>query len=113
MNKSSKQQVSEEKRETALHLAILKQMVTLSTSGFGLVAALAWNSVVQEVVTQYIKPYLPAGSSFLSLLIYAMIITVLAVIVTYQLGKLVQRIERLNDELERLKEETRAKKTVH
>src|SRR3989344_7770361 len=42
-----------------LHLVILKQIVTLATGGFGLVAALAWNNVIQEFVADFIKPYLP------------------------------------------------------
>lgn len=81
------------KDQERLHLVILKQMFTLSTSGFGLVAALAWNNVIQELVENYIKPYLPNGSSILSLFIYAVIITVLAVTVTYQVGKLIQKLE--------------------
>lgn len=80
-----------------LHIAILRQMVTLTTSGFGLVAALAWNNVVQDLVNTYVKPYLPAGSSLISLLIYAIIITILAVVVTYNLIHLVERLERLEN----------------
>ncbi len=76
-----------------LHLAILKQMGTLATSGFGLVAALAWNNVIQELVNNHIKPYLPQGSSLISLLLYAIIITSLAVIVTYNLSRIIGRIE--------------------
>jgi len=81
--------------ETQLHVAILKQMVTLATSGFGLVAALAWNSVIQELVNHYIKPILPEGGSLLSLFIYAVTITVLAVIVTYNLSTIVTKLEHL------------------
>lgn len=77
-----------------LHVAILKQMLTLVTSGFGLVAALAWNSVIQEFVNTNIKPYVSRSGGFVSLLIYAVIITVLAVMVTYQLSKLLERLER-------------------
>lgn len=66
-------------------------MVTLGTSGFGLVAALAWNNVIQEVVNNYIKPYLPNGG-LLSLLLYASLITVLAVTVTYQLTRLLDQL---------------------
>ena len=75
-----------------LHREILKQMVTLTTSGFGLVAALAWNNVIQEFVNTQIKPYLPAGSSLVSLFLYALVITVLAVTITYQLTKLVEKL---------------------
>lgn len=77
-----------------IHLAILKQMITLATSGFGLVAALAWNNVIQELVNNHIKPYLPQGSSLISLLIYAVIITVLAVLVTYNLTRVVEKLEK-------------------
>lgn len=85
------QKTQEKKR---LHLLILKQMLTLATAAFGLVAALAWNGVIQEAVNTYIKPYLPAGSGIISLAIYAAIVTVIAVIVTYQLTKLVDKLEK-------------------
>lgn len=79
--------------EKALHRTILQQMLTLTTSGFGLVAALAWNSVIQEFVTTQIKPYLPSGSGLTSLIIYAVVVTILAVTITYQLGKLIERLK--------------------
>lgn len=76
-----------------LHIAILKQMLTLATSGFGLVAALAWNSVIQEFVTTQIKPHLPQGSGLLSLILYAVVVTVLAVTVTINLSTLIKKLE--------------------
>ncbi|MCL4360528.1 DUF5654 family protein [Patescibacteria group bacterium] len=83
----------EQKKQTEnLRLAIVRQMVTLSTAGFGLVAALAWNSVIQEFVNTYIKPYLPKGSGILSLFLYAVLVTILAVTVTYQLTTLVEKL---------------------
>ena len=91
---TKKEEKTEAHREFMFHKAVLKQMMLLATSGFGLVAALAWNNVIQELVNNYIKPYLPAGSSLFSLFIYAVIITTLAVTITYQLGKLIQRLEK-------------------
>ncbi|MBI3379932.1 hypothetical protein HY029_04210 [Candidatus Gottesmanbacteria bacterium] len=79
--------------ERKLHTAIVKQMITLTTSGFGLVAALAWNNVIQEFVNEYVKKYLSVGSGVISLLIYAILITILAVIITYQLTKIVERLD--------------------
>ena len=76
-----------------LHLLILKQMLALTASGFGLVAALAWNSVIQEFITTKIKPYLPQGSGLISLVIYAVVVTVIAVVITYQLTKLIDKLE--------------------
>jgi hypothetical protein len=82
------------KEDKKLHIELVKQMVTLSTSGFGLVAALAWNSVIQEFVNSYVKKWIPAGGGIISLLIYALIITSLAVIITVQLSKLSEKIQK-------------------
>ena len=73
--------------------AVIKQMTALATSGFGLVAALAWNNVIKEAVEVYIKPLLGNSSGLASLVIYAIIITVLAVLVTLQLTKLEQKLK--------------------
>ena len=82
----------QEDKNKKFHQELIKQMLTLVTSGFGLVAALAWNSLIQELVNSYIKKFLPNGSGIISLLIYALAITVLAVFVTYQLSKLSEKI---------------------
>lgn len=85
--------ISKKKERQKLHVEAVKQMVTLSTSGFGLVAALAWNSVIQEFVNDYIKKWLPSGSGLISLLIYAIIITLLAVTVTLNLSRLAEKLQ--------------------
>ena len=87
----------DKEKKKKLPVAILKQMVALSTSGFGLVAALAWNSLIQDLVNNYIKPYMPKGSTLISLFIYAVLVTVLAVTVTYNLSKLAERVEKLDE----------------
>lgn len=87
------QTLQKEKAERKLHIEIVRQMITLATTGFGLVAALSWNNLIQDVVNNYIKKLLPQGSSTLTLLIYAVIITILAVIVTFQLSKLLEKLE--------------------
>lgn len=86
-------------REKKLHekditLEVVTQMLSLATSGFGLVAALAWNSVIQEFVNNYIKKFLPNNSGIVSLLIYATIVTFLAVFITMQLSKIKEKLER-------------------
>lgn len=73
-----------------LRQELFKQMITLSTSGFGLVAALAWNEAIQSFVNVYVNKYLSVGSGVISKFIYAALITVLAVFITYQLAKLVR-----------------------
>lgn len=76
-----------------LHKEIARQMLTLATSGFGLVAALAWNSLIQEVVNNYIKVYLPGDAGLISLVIYAVLITAIAVFITVQLSGIVEKLE--------------------
>ncbi len=83
--------MAKKKEDKKLHIEVVRQMLALATSGFGLVAALAWNSVIQEFVNTYLKKILPAGSGIWSLLIYAVIVTILAVAVTLQLSKILDR----------------------
>lgn len=82
-----------------LHQRVLKETENLKreftgrtlklvTSSFGLVAALAWNEVIKEVVEVYIKPFFGEGSGLLSLLIYALTVTGFVVFIGYQLSKL-------------------------
>lgn len=63
------------------------RLFKLVTSGFGLVAALAWNEFIKEAVNIYVKPYFGQGSGLVSLFVYAILVTVLAVMVTYNLSK--------------------------
>jgi len=66
-------------------------MLTLATSGFGLVAALAWNELIKELVEGYIQPLVGGSSGIISRLIYAILVTFLAVGITYNLTRLVKR----------------------
>lgn len=77
-------------------IELVRQMLTLATSGFGLVAALAWNSLIQSFVEDYIKIWLPESGKITSLLVYAVIVTILAVTVTYQLSKILSKLENKN-----------------
>jgi len=81
--------------------AVIKQMTTLATSGFGLVAALAWNNVIKETVDVYIKPFIGEKSGLASLVIYAILITFLAVFVTLQLSRLEEKFDALEQKLKK------------
>jgi hypothetical protein len=80
-----------------LTIEIVKQMLTLATAGFGLVAALAWNSLIQEFVKDYVTKWLPSNGALTSLLIYAVVVTILAVFVTLQLSRVLRRLESKNE----------------
>lgn len=83
--------VKETVKEESLRKSLVGEMLKLATSGFGLVAALAWNELIKEVVTMYIKPLVGGASGIISLAIYAILVTVLAVLVTYNLTKLTKK----------------------
>ena len=74
-----------------LHKTVLEEILKLSTSAFGLVAALAWNELIKELVSEYIQPLVGGASGIISLLIYAVVVTTLAVIITINLSKLTNK----------------------
>lgn len=80
-------------------LALIKNMTSLATSGFGVVVALAWNEAIKASVEQFIDPYLGKNSGVVSLFIYATIMTLLAVIITMQLSNIQRRLEEINERL--------------
>lgn len=67
----------------------LTTMISLATAAFGVVAALAWN----ELITELVKAYLPAQAGLLGLFMYAIVITVIAVLVIGWLGRLAVRAD--------------------
>jgi len=80
-----------------LPLAVIKNMITLATSGFGVVVALAWNEFIKTAVRDFIDPYLGKGSGLISLFIYAIVMTLLAIFVTMQLASLEKNFEKLTE----------------
>lgn len=75
---------------------LFEQMLSLSTAGFGLVAALAWNEAIKSFVEQYIQPYFPNTAIYYKFF-YAILITLLAVLITYQLSQLSSRFGKNRD----------------
>jgi len=74
-----------------MHKQILEEMLKLATASFGLIAALAWNEAIKEIVNVYVRPFFGQGSGLISLLIYAVFVTILAVLVAYNLTKLIKK----------------------
>ena len=85
------------KKSTRFERAFFRRIIDLSTAAFGLVAALAWN----DTITALVNKYIPAGSDFTAKLIYAVIVTILAVGFTMYLGRVSAKMnldeERQND----------------
>lgn len=62
-------------------------MISLATAAFGVVAALAWNAFITELV----KQVLGEQGGLIGLLIYAIVVTILAIIVITWLGRMAER----------------------
>jgi hypothetical protein len=67
---------------------IIEKFTILITSAFGLVAALAWNEAIKE----FLKAW---GLEQHGVWIYAIIVTVLAVVITLLLGWISQRAQAI------------------
>ncbi|MDQ6930182.1 MAG: DUF5654 family protein [Candidatus Eremiobacteraeota bacterium] len=65
----------------------LGTMIALATVAFGLIAALAWNKFITDLIGLFLKP----GSGVWAELVYAVIITVIAITVIQNLAKLAER----------------------
>lgn len=67
---------------------VILKLETLVTAAFGLVAALAWNAAIQSLfVDGGTLHFLAAGGPW----IYAVLVTILAVILTIWLGRLTNK----------------------
>lgn len=80
--KETKQEKKNVKQET------VKSITGLMTAAFGLVAALAWNTAIQKLFSIIFGT---AGGLY-AMVFYAVIVTVIAVIVTIYLGRLAGKL---------------------
>ncbi|VWX50713.1 DUF5654 family protein [Novosphingobium sp. 9U] len=67
--------------------AFLQTMIALASASLGLVAALAWNEAIKATLVR-----LGLGDSLSGLYTYAIIATVIAVVVLFWLGRLASRV---------------------
>jgi uncharacterized membrane protein len=67
--------------------AMIQTMIALASASLGLVAALAWNEAIKALLAQ-----LNLGDSLGGLFAYAIVATILAIVVLVYLGKLASRV---------------------
>jgi len=72
---------------TEMKSQVMETIATLLTTAFGLIAALAWNEAIKALITQY----LGAGSGLTGLFIYAILITIIAVIATILIARAIAK----------------------
>jgi len=68
---------------------VIKTMATLITTAFGLIAALAWNEAIKALIQLFFK----AGNALTGLFVYAIIVTILAVIATIIIARSLAHLE--------------------
>lgn len=77
-----------------------RTITTMVASAFGLVAALAWNTAITKILERYAQ--LKPESSVFSWLAYAIVVTLIAVLITVYLGRLAKdKSEAVEDAKER------------
>jgi len=75
-----------DQKNKSLKVEVLEKLATLMTTGFGLVAALAWNDTIKMIFSRIFDK--PEGS-LTAMLCYSVVITIIVIVVTIQLGRLV------------------------
>jgi hypothetical protein len=73
----------------------LGTMIGLATVAFGLIAAGAWNKFIGDAIALFLKP----GNGLLAQFIYALIVTILAIVVVQTLAKLAEKEAQLTAKL--------------
>jgi len=73
----------------------LGTMIGLATVAFGLIAAGAWNKFISDIIALFLKP----GNGVVAELIYAVLVTILAIVVIQSLAKLAEKEAQLSAKL--------------
>lgn len=76
------------KKVERVNSAVAEKMTALIIAAFGLVAALAWNEAIKAIFTRVFGSAEGLGP----MLTYAIVVTVIAVVVTLVIGKIAQRL---------------------
>ncbi len=101
-------QQGEEKKDKSLTLEIIDKMNALAAAGFGVVAALAWNDAIKNIFTIYFpKP----EDSIWAQLVYAVILTIVIVLITVGLARWSKRVKDVVGEHEAALKQRLQKKT--
>ena len=76
-----------EAKLTDMKRQVMETIATLITTAFGLIAALAWNEAIKALIIQL----LGAGNGLTGLFIYAIIITIIAIIAAVWIARLIAK----------------------
>ncbi len=79
-----------DEKNVKVRIELVEKMSALITAAFGLVAALAWNSAIQNLFNQFFGESQTVSAQ----ITYAVIVTVIAVYVTFVMGRAKASLER-------------------
>ncbi|MBU3964526.1 hypothetical protein KJ591_03310 [Patescibacteria group bacterium] len=74
-----------------MKVEIVEKLSALITAAFGLVAALAWNGTIQAIF----KKVFGTADGILSMLVYAIVVTIIAIVATIWIGKVAEKAKKL------------------
>ena len=75
-------------------LEVMDKMVALMTAAFGMVAALAWNSAISKLFEVWLGT---TGDAVLGLLIYAIVVTIIAVAAIVMIARTYSKMKNKED----------------
>jgi uncharacterized membrane protein YjjP (DUF1212 family) len=78
------------RKTTRFSREVVATMISLASAAFGVVAALAWNTAITQAFTNWFGER--SASEVSALFVYAVLVTVMGVIVIVMLGRLAGRI---------------------
>jgi len=82
--------MADEEKEEPMKVIVLDKIAALVTAAFGLVAALAWNEAIKAIF----KEIFGEAESITPLLIYAIVVTIAAVILTIIVARAVSNAKK-------------------
>ena len=94
----TKHKIPSKKEIKELRLEVLVKMSDLATAGFGLVAALAWNSAIQALFTKFMPE---ANGGLIAQVFYAIFVTIIVVLVSLKLGRMMGAAKNELDEVKK------------
>jgi len=74
--------------EKSTKILFLETFAGLITAAFGLIAALAWNEAIKAIILEFFN----AGSAITGLVIYAVIVTIIAVLATLIIARSLAKV---------------------
>ena len=73
---------------------MVETVASLITAAFALVAALAWNEAIKALIARFVD----SSDDLMGMLIYAILVTIIAVVATVWIGKVLIKYHRLDEE---------------